>query len=272
MRQSVRRLLLGAGAVAAAGAMACGQGLASASTEARGQAGGASAAAATYVPPGKALYVGEHGRAVRSVQRRLNALHYYAGPVDGIFGLDLQEAAWAFREVQGLTMNASLAAEPINRAFERDLVHPKLPYVLIKHGPAFRVEINQRIEVLVLYKDDKVSLISHVSSGGGYYFCNPNGGGCGTAITPDGDFHTLSFNPGWVTVPLGQMYNPVWFDPAAGDAIHGDIPVPWYPASHGCVRIPMDIAAWFHNKVRVGGKHPTPVYIRGTAPYQPEMF
>jgi hypothetical protein len=270
-------VLFGAGVVAAVAAMACGQGLASASTEVRGQVAGASAAASAYVPPTKPLHYGQHSPAVRSVQRRLSELHYYAGPIDGTFGLDLQEAAWAFREVQGLRMTANLAAEPINRAFEKDLAHPKLPYVLIKHGPANRIEVNQRIEVMVFYRNNKVSLISHVSSGGGYYFCDPpppkSDGACGLrAVTPDGNFHVVSFNPGWLQVPLGEMYNPLWFDPAAGDAIHGDIPVPWYPASHGCVRIPMDIAAWFHNQVRIGGSHPTAVYIRGVAPYQPEMF
>ena len=47
--------------------------------------------------------------------------------------------------------------------------------------------------------------------------------------------------PGWVTVPLGQMYNPVFFIGTAY-AIHGDTYVPLQPVSRGCVRIPMDIA------------------------------
>ena len=273
MRQSVRRLLLAAGAVAAAGAMACGQGLASASTEARGQAGGVSAAAATYVPPGKALYVGEHGRAVRSVQRRLNALHYYAGPVDGTFGLDLQEAAWAFREVQGLTMNASLAAEPINRAFERDTGPPEAalcsdqarPGVPRRDQPADRgagpVQGRQgqpdlarlvRRRLLLLRPDD--------------------GGGCGN-ITPDGDFHTLSFNPGWVRrCRSGRCTTRCGSTPPRATLSTAISP---------CRGIRRPTAAcgslWTSRPgsiTRSGSaeKHPTPVYIRGTAPYQPEMF
>jgi lipoprotein-anchoring transpeptidase ErfK/SrfK len=42
-------------------------------------------------------------------------------------------------------------------------------------------------------------------------------------------------------------------------AIHGDIHVPRRPASHGCVRIPIHIAAFFHTLVPTPG---TPVYIR----------
>ena len=65
--------------------------------------------------------------------------------------------------------------------------------------------------------------------------------------------------PGRVRVPLGEMYNPVFFIGTLY-AIHGDTDVPRHPASHGCVRIPMHIAAFFHSLVPTPG---TPVYIRG---------
>jgi L,D-transpeptidase catalytic domain len=113
-------------------------------------------------------------------------------------------------------------------------------------------------QVLVLYRGNQVALISHVSSGGGYYFCSP-GDGCAYAVTPTGNFTTTAFMPGWVPVPLGEMYNPVFFIGTAY-AIHGDTDVPAQPVSHGCIRIPMDIAAFFHTLVPAPG---TPVYIRG---------
>jgi len=227
------------------------------------------ARAATYVPPSKPLYFGETGAAVRSVQRRLAQLHYYPGPIDGVYGDDTLEAAWAFREVQGLRVSVSTEAEPITTAFETALIHPSQPYVLVPKGGANRVEINQNIEVLVLYRSGKPTLIAHVSTGGRYYYPCPGDSAatCGPAVTPDGNYHALWFYPGWMTVPLGTMYNPVFFIGSAY-AIHGDIPVPWYPVSHGCVRLWMDIAPWFHNDLSIGGAHPTPIYIRGTArPY-----
>jgi lipoprotein-anchoring transpeptidase ErfK/SrfK len=57
------------------------------------------------------------------------------------------------------------------------------------------------------------------------------------------------------------MYNPVFFVGTLF-AIHGeyDTSVPFYPDSHGCVRVPMDIANIFHKLVRIPG---TPVYLRG---------
>ena len=189
---------------------------------------------------------------VRQMQLRLAALKYYPGPADGQFGQDTLEAVWAFQEVQGITPTGD-----VGPATEQALADPRLPVVLVPGGGSLRIEINLADEVLVLYRGGQVALISHVSTGGGYYFCSP-GGGCAYAITPTGDFMTTTFMPGWVTVPLGQMYNPVFFIDTAY-AIHGDTDVPLQPVSHGCVRIPMDIAESFYTLVPTPG---TPVYIR----------
>jgi peptidoglycan hydrolase-like protein with peptidoglycan-binding domain len=272
MGKSVRRFLYGAVAIAGAGAVALGQGaMAGAAQVNAGRNAVAAAAETTYTPPGKPLYFGERGAAVRSVQRRLAELHYYPGPVDGVFGQDTLEAAWAFREVQGLRVTVSNAAEPITTAFEQALIHPRQPYQLVPKGGADRVEINQNIQVLVLYRNDKPVLIAHVSTGGRYYYPCPGAPGatCGPAITPDGNYHARWFYRGWMTVPLGAVYNPVFFI-GDGYAIHGETSVPWYSVSHGCVRLWMDIAAWFHNDLSIGGAHPTPIYIRGTGRPYPE--
>jgi peptidoglycan hydrolase-like protein with peptidoglycan-binding domain len=201
---------------------------------------------------GQVLLPGMSGPAVMQLQRRLAALRYYPGTVDGRFGTDTLEAVWAFQEVQGLPVQ-----DAVGPAMQRALASPRLPVMLVPGGGSQRIEVNLADEVLVLYRGDQVALISHVSSGGGYYYCSP-GGGCGYAITPTGNFTTTAFVPGWVTVPLGEMYNPVFFIGTAY-AIHGDTNVPLQPVSHGCVRIPMDIAAFFHTLVPTPG---TPVYIR----------
>lgn len=232
--------------------------------------------AAVYVPPRHDLYYGNKGAAVASVQRRLNQLHYYAGPVDGVFGQDLAWAVWAFKRVQGLPMNqitpSYTANTTVTWAFRKALVHPKAPYVFNPRGGATRVEINLRRQVLVLYKYNRVHLILDISSGGGYYFCNPQppkgDGSCGHAVTEDGNYHAAYFIPGWDKVPLGYMYNPVMFNTVAGQAMHGGDPVPWWPASHGCVRLQEDVQNWFYKELTIGGPHATPVYVHGTAPYE----
>jgi peptidoglycan hydrolase-like protein with peptidoglycan-binding domain len=210
------------------------------------EAGTAAAAA------GKDIEYGMSGTAVKKLQRRLAALKYYPGSIDGVFGDDTLEAVWAFQETQGLP-----GEDYVSSAMQRALDHPRAPKVLDRSAGKDRIEVNLGDEVLVLYRDNRPELISHVSSGGGYYFCNPDGG-CGYAVTPTGNYRTVVFMPGWVAVPLGEMYNPVFFIGTAY-AIHGDTYVPLQPVSHGCVRIPMDIAAFFHTLVKVPGE---PVIVR----------
>ena len=200
----------------------------------------------------RTLQFGMHGSAVRTLQRRLAALKYYPGAIDGHFGTSTLEAVWAFQEVQRLP-----GEDFVSSAMQRALNHPRAPRVLDAAAGPNRIEVNIGIEVLVLYKHNHVQLISHVSSGGGYYYCSPRGG-CGVAITPTGNYRTRSFFPGWLAVPPGFMYNSVFFIGTAF-AIHGDTDVPLAPVSHGCIRIPMDIAVFFHKLVMIPGE---PVIIR----------
>ena len=200
----------------------------------------------------RVLQLGMTGSAVRALQQRLAALKYYPGSIDGQFGTNTLEAVWAFQEVQGLP-----GQDYVSSAMQWALAHPRAPKVLDRWAGGNRIEVNLAREVLVLYRNNQVQLISHVSSGGGYYYCSP-GGGCGYAITPTGNFRTIVFIPGWIKVPLGEMYNSVFFIGTAF-AIHGDSYVPLAPVSHGCIRIPMDIAAFFHKLVKIPGE---PVIIR----------
>jgi lipoprotein-anchoring transpeptidase ErfK/SrfK len=204
----------------------------------------------TYVPARRTLEYGMHGNDVKALQQRLAQLEYYPGPADGRFGADTLEAVWAFQEVQGQNADGIVGS-----LTQRALVSPRAPRSHDPGGGPLRVEVNLDLRVLLLYRNNTLALVSHVSTGGGYYYCSA--GACAYAITPTGRFTTTVFMPGWVTVPLGQMWNPVFFIGAAY-AIHGDTYVPLQPVSHGCVRIPMDIAAFFHTLVATPG---TPVYI-----------
>jgi L,D-transpeptidase-like protein/putative peptidoglycan binding protein len=258
MTGEARRWLIGLGTAAATGALV----LAQASTASAATAGRAASAAGA--PASQVLRFGMHGPAVKALQQRLKSLHYFVGKIDGRFGWDTLEGVWAFKEVQSGKIEPR-NANIVGATMQRQLLHPKLPKVLHPHGGRYlRVEINKKIEVLVLYDHNKIQLITHVSTGGGYYYCS--GGGCGYAVTPDGHYKALSFIAGNVTVPLGQMYNPVFFIGRAY-AIHGEPNggVPIYPASHGCVRIPWDLAKYFHklvNIVATDGKG-TPIWISG---------
>jgi peptidoglycan hydrolase-like protein with peptidoglycan-binding domain len=208
------------------------------------------AAPAAYTAPARDLAPGMTGADVKALQERLSALKYYPGAIDGQFGPDTQAALWAFQEINGIKVTGVLDA-----ATKKALVHPrtyKSPSYAGKR--ATRIEVSQALEVLVLFDNNKIKLISHVSSGGGYYY---DGGA--QAVTPNGTYNTTVYMSGWVTVPLGAMYNPVFFI-GTEFAIHGDTYVPVGPASHGCVRVPMDVAAFFHTLVKTPG---TQVHVYG---------
>jgi peptidoglycan hydrolase-like protein with peptidoglycan-binding domain len=248
---------LGVAAAVTALAVASGTTAASASAGSVGSAASAgkttaasAVAAPAYTPPKRTLKEGMTGADVKALQQRLAALKYYPGPIDGSFGNDTLEAVWAFQEVQGLAVDGL-----VGPATGRALVHPRTYRSNDPRQNGTRIEVNLKVRVLVLYENHQIALVSHVSTGGGYPFCDANG--CSYAITPTGNYRTTVYMRGWVTVPLGEMYNPVFFISTVY-AIHGDTDVPVNPVSHGCVRIPMDIAAFFHNLVKTPG---TEVFI-----------
>lgn len=207
-------------------------------------------ASSAYVAPARSLRYGIRGNDVKALQQRLNALKYYSGPADGIFGTYTLEAVWAFQEVQHLGVDGVVG--PLTG---RALVSPRTYQARYPSGGATRVEISLATRVLVLYQGNRIALVSHVSTGGGYWY--RSGSGWAHAITPTGHFRTTRYLPGWITVPLGRMYNSVFFIGTIY-AMHGDTYVPVNPVSHGCVRMPMDIAAFFHTMLKTPG---TPVYI-----------
>jgi peptidoglycan hydrolase-like protein with peptidoglycan-binding domain len=226
--------------------------------DARDTPSGVSAGAATGT-----LRLGMRGAAVKALQRRLAELRYYPGPRNGHFGRDTLEAVWAFKEVQDI--QTKVEPNEVGPVMQHALVAPRQPRVLMRGGGQLRIEVDLTREILVLYRHDKVDLISHVSAGGGYYFPCPGGGTCGPAITPDGNYQAQWYAPGWLNVPLGRMYNSVFFI-GSDFAIHGDTPIPLHPASHGCVRIPVDVAKFLHTRIHISQAGGTPIYIRGHAP------
>ncbi|MGH3248554.1 MAG: L,D-transpeptidase family protein [Trebonia sp.] len=209
---------------------------------------------AAYAPSTRTLAPGMKGADVKALQQRLWSLKYYPGAVDSQFGGNTQAALWAFQEINGVKVTGVVDA-----ATKRALVHPKTYKSPAYAGKrATRIEVDQALEVLVLFDNNKIKLISHVSSGGGYYY-NCGSYGCSQAVTPNGTYNTTVYMSGWVTVPLGAMYNPVFFISTVY-AIHGDTYVPVGPASHGCIRVPMDIGAFFHSLVKTPG---TQVHVSG---------
>ena len=77
------------------------------------------------------------------------------------------------------------------------------------------------------------------------------------AITPCGRLQVYAKAHAWKTSPLGQMHNPMYI--VGGIAIHGSSDMRTYPASHGCIRIPMFASQRLTKMVPTG----TRVYVFG---------
>jgi peptidoglycan hydrolase-like protein with peptidoglycan-binding domain len=221
----------------------------------------AQAAAYTAPPftaPYKTLKLGTKGAAVKALQTRLKQLGYVPGPADGEYGGGTLTAVWAFQKVQGIAPTSTIASRTW-----KALEHPKAPKVLVPGGRPDRVEVNLTKQIMVLYRHGTPRLISHISSGSGIPYTEYavwNGKRqrfSGSARTPAGNFKTTWRVRGWHRSYLGQLYNPIFFD--GGIALHGALSVPLYPASHGCVRLPMNVAQILPGMLGTG----VPVHVRG---------
>ena len=172
---------------------------------------------ATLRPPN--LSLGMTGPAVTELARQLAALHYAVPSFSSAFGNDLVESVWAFQKVQGLDRTGSVDA-----AFWTKLQNPRIPTARYS-DPADHIEVDKTRQVLYIVRGGQITMISPVATAGiaGYY-------------TPEGKFAIYDKRAGWDRSPLGVLWNPMYF--LGGYAIHGGDPVPPYPASHGCVRVP----------------------------------
>ena len=165
------------------------------------------------------LRSGSRGAQVTRLQRRLRALHYDVGAVDGVFGDETLHAVYAFQKVQRLGIDGV-----VGRATWAKLAAPKVPKP--RHNlRAAAVEVNLTLRVVYLTKNGKVTRIVDASPG------KPS------TPTVRGSFRFSRRIDGWRRSSLGLLWRPYYF--RGGYAIHGSRSVPTYAASHGCVRVTM---------------------------------
>lgn len=113
----------------------------------------------------------------------------------------------------------------------------------------YHVEVDLRRQVLFMVDtDDRVSRILPICTGSGKLYTE--GGQTGRAHTPRGKFKVLRKINGWRRSPLGLLYYPNYI--FKGVAIHGSPAVLTYPASHGCIRIPLFAAKEFSELTPIG--------------------
>jgi PKD domain/L,D-transpeptidase catalytic domain/Putative peptidoglycan binding domain len=170
------------------------------------------------------LRPGASGPTVQRLVSTLASLHY-AVRRTGSFGAELVDSLYAFQKVQGLPRTGIADA-----ATWRALAHPRLARPRYS-SPADHLEVDKGHQVLYVVRGGGVALIVPVSTAGiaGYF-------------TPVGRFAIYRKVVGFDPSPLGTLFDPMYF--TGGYAVHGNPSVPPYPASHGCVRVPMWIAGY----------------------------
>lgn len=232
------------------------------------------------VPLGRTLSRGIAGDDVAMVQQRLHDLAFDPGPIDGIYGTMTIQAVWAFEKLVMGTPRTEMRGEVTPAVW--DLMQDPITIRPRRTtgGLSDHVEVYLPEQVLVVFHADEPVLVTHVSSGELDEFGEPalycetvvyntdNDGNlltdeegnpteitkdvCAYAKTPGGVFTIRRMVDGIRNGPLGDMWSPVYFN--YGIAIHGAINVPEYPASHGCVRIPMHISEYFQTLVAKGDR------------------
>ena len=238
----------------------------------------------------KTIGFGATGDDVRQVQQRLTDLGFAPGPIDGRFGSGTQQSVWA---VETLVMKAARTqatgkvTNEMWQLMQSNIVIAPRRNVASGSG-ANHVEIYLPEQVLIVFMNDKPTLIAHISSGvknpdktpstwcetvtydtdeiGAPLLVPVQKGVCAEAKTPGGVFKFTRRYTGNRVGPLGGMMNPVYFN--YGIAIHGSDHVPLEPASHGCVRLNQNIAKFFPSLVSKGDR----VYVWGEDGKQPEEY
>lgn len=169
------------------------------------------------------LRSGSRGGSVRLLERLLRDRHYAIPRIDSFYGYDTVEAVWAFQKVYRLPRTGR-----VTPALWRRLRRVGAPAARVRHGD--HIEVDKTRQVLFEVRDGRVVNVLHISTGA-------------TGNTPVGTWHVYSKVRGY---NAKAMYYSLFF--VGGFAIHGYHSVPPYPASHGCIRIPIWAAYSLFNR------------------------
>ena len=204
-------------------------------------------AASGFAKTTEKLSAAEKAARTQEAETLLSNLGYWITKVDGKSDDSTRQGILAFQKVQGLKRTGVLDDKVLQAM--RTATRP-----LPKHtGPA-HVEIDISRQVIFLVNDaGEVTTVLATSTGSGERYFSE--GKWQKAYTPRGTFKIQRQIKGTRKAPLGELYNPSYFN--GGIAIHGSNSIPATAASHGCARIPRFADKQFVEMVSVG----MPVYV-----------
>jgi peptidoglycan hydrolase-like protein with peptidoglycan-binding domain len=175
-------------------------------------------------------------------EQRLADLGYWTGPVDGVFDAASKQALIAFQKIEGrkrtgvLTVAELEALRSASRPAPRDNSYAHI-----------EVDLNRQV-LLVVDAEGKITRVLPVCTGNEQFYIED--GRRNRAHTPRGSFTVTRKINGWRRSSLGLLYYPSYI--INGIAIHGSPTILTYPASHGCIRIPMFAAKELSEMVPIG--------------------
>lgn len=176
------------------------------------------------------LRSGDEGRAVRNLQKSLEELRYWVGPVDGVYGPLTEQAVLAFQGAESLQRDGIFGPNP-----RRALKNASTPVPRDESGD--HIEIDEARGLLMVVRGGEARWVFHTSTGTEEPYEHPSGETY-LADTPNGEWTFTRKVDGWRDGRLGRLWRPRYFH-EDGIAIHGYPVVPAYPASHGCARVSM---------------------------------
>ncbi len=179
---------------------------------------------------------------IKEAEQRLAELGYWTGPIDGKFDEGSRHALVAFQKVTGRKLTGQLT-----RGEKAALMRAERPEPKNKGDAHVEVDLDRQV-LFMVDGDGVVNHILPVSTGSGEEFKAE--GYWRTAITPTGHLSILKKIKGWKKSALGELYYPNYI--VGGIAIHGHTSIPFKPASHGCIRIPMFAAKEFFDIAPIG--------------------
>jgi len=194
---------------------------------------------------------------IREAERRLAELGFWTGPVDGVWDEASRHALTAFQKLQHAKPTGRLTRAECNALSMATPPRARAPEL----GSHIEVDIARQVLFLV-GADGKVGNVVPISSGSGKMF-HEAGYPATRAVTPCARLEVYAKADGWKKSPLGVMHNPMYI--VGGVAIHGSEEMRTYPASHGCIRIPMFASHRLTKMVPKG----TPVLVYGCADETP---
>jgi hypothetical protein len=172
---------------------------------------------------------GNRGIRVLLMQRRLQRLGYSTS-LSGVFDSHTAYAVLAFRKAN-LMGESSYASQAVFNMLFRS----RGAFRLRHRGPARHVEFDWSRQLLVIARNGRPWRTHHASSG------KPS------TPTVFGTFRFYRKQPG--TNSHGMVHSNYFI---GGYAIHGYPSVPLYPASHGCIRVPIPQAAGIDRAISLG--------------------